>query len=104
MNCFSERLKKLRESSNLTQLQLAEILNIGRASISNYELGIRMPDIDVLLKIANYFGVSTDYLTGRSDIKNSNSEELKKQLKAYQDKINSLKIKLQKALDVLKED
>jgi transcriptional regulator with XRE-family HTH domain len=66
---FKERFKQLRESKGLTQYQLAEELNLGRASISNYELGTRTPDIDVLVRIANYFNVTTDYLTGISNFK-----------------------------------
>lgn len=71
---FKERLKELRESRNLTQSQLSEVLGIGRASVSNYELGTRTPDIDVLLKIADYFEVTTDYLTGKSQFKNFKDE------------------------------
>lgn len=46
---------------------MAERLGIGRATLSNYELGVRKPDIDVLNTIAEYFKVSTDYLIGRSN-------------------------------------
>ncbi len=46
---------------------MAERLGIGRATLSNYELGVRKPDIDVLNTIAEYFKVSADYLIGRSD-------------------------------------
>lgn len=73
---FKERFKELRELKKLTQSQLAKDLHIGRASVSNYELGTRTPDVDILIKIADYFGVSTDYLTGRSEFK-SFKEELK---------------------------
>ncbi|EJP6473818.1 helix-turn-helix transcriptional regulator [Clostridium botulinum] len=71
---FKERLKELREYKGLTQSQLSEKLKIGRASVSNYELGARTPDIDVLVKISEYFNVTTDYLTGRSDFKNIEEE------------------------------
>lgn len=66
---FKERFKELRELKGLTQSQLAKELNIGRTSISNYELGTRTPDIDILVSIANYFNVTTDYLTGISNFK-----------------------------------
>lgn len=71
---FNQRLKQLRESKGLTQSQLAEELSIGRASISNYELGSRTPDLDVLVKIADYFEVTTDYLAGKSNFKNNKSQ------------------------------
>ncbi|WP_168190105.1 helix-turn-helix domain-containing protein [Caloramator sp. E03] len=64
---FKERLKQLREEKGLTQQGLAEELKIGRASISNYELGTRTPDIEILSKLADFFGVTTDYLIGKSD-------------------------------------
>lgn len=68
-NIFAVRLKELREEANLTQNELAEKLGIGRATLSNYELGVRKPDIDTLQKIAMYFDVSSDYLLGISSIK-----------------------------------
>ncbi|BCS80621.1 helix-turn-helix domain-containing protein [Anaerocellum diazotrophicum] len=68
-NIFAMRLKELREKANLTQNELAEKLGIGRATLSNYELGVRKPDIDTLQKIAMYFDVSSDYLLGISSIK-----------------------------------
>lgn len=71
---FKERFKKLREEKGLTQSQLAEELNIARTSISNYELGTRRPDIDVLITVADYFKVTTDYLTGRSELKTFEEE------------------------------
>jgi len=64
-----KRLKELREYRELTQSQLAERLDIGRASVSNYENGDRVPDADVLTKFADFFGVTTDYLLGRSEFK-----------------------------------
>ena len=69
-----KRLKELREYGQLTQLQLAEHLQIGRASVSNYENGDRVPDADVVIKLADFFRVSTDYLLGRSEFKNSVQE------------------------------
>lgn len=67
---FKKRLKELRESEKITQFQLSDALNIGRASVSNYELGARIPDVSVLVSMAEYFGVTTDYLSGNSDFKN----------------------------------
>lgn len=67
LNMFKDRIKFLRERTKLTQAELAKELDIGRASLSNYELGNRVPSIDVLNKIAKYFDVTTDYLTQDSD-------------------------------------
>lgn len=63
-----ERLKKLRQSRNLSQQKLAEEFHISQQSIWKYENGISEPDIDTLLCLANYFNVSVDYLVGNSDI------------------------------------
>ena len=57
-----QKLKELRKSVNLKQQELAEILNLDASSISKNETGKAMPSPDILLKIANYFHVTTDYL------------------------------------------
>ncbi|AFM41950.1 putative transcriptional regulator [Desulfosporosinus acidiphilus SJ4] len=71
---LNKRLKELREEKLLTQAELAEKLNISRGSVGNYEKDERMPDGEVLVKFADFFGVSTDYLLGRSDFKNYGQE------------------------------
>lgn len=57
-----KKLKELRKSANLKQQELAQILNLDTSSISKYETGKATPSPDVLLKVANYFHVTTDYL------------------------------------------
>lgn len=71
---LNKRLKELREEKLLTQAELAEKLNISRGSVGNYEKDERMPDGEVLVKFADFFGVSTDYLLGRSDFKSFGQE------------------------------
>lgn len=61
---FGERLKHLRLSKNLKQSELAELLGLTKSVISAYEIGLRMPSYDVLIKISRIFNVSTDYLLG----------------------------------------
>lgn len=61
---FGLRIKKLRQSKNLTQLQLAKRLNISKSMISAYENDIRLPSYDVLIKLSRIFNVSTDFLLG----------------------------------------
>ena len=70
-NLFSERLISLRKEKKLTQYSLAEQLEFSRGQIGNYEQGTREPDQLTLLKIANFFNVSVDYLIGKSNIKQS---------------------------------
>ncbi|HZK52788.1 MAG TPA: helix-turn-helix domain-containing protein [Desulfosporosinus sp.] len=69
-----KRFKELREDRGLIQSQLAEHLGIGRASVSNYENGDRFPDAKALIKYADFFGVTIDYLLERSEFKKFEQE------------------------------
>ena len=64
---FSIRLKKLRQAKNLSQDQLAGLLSIDRSTVSAYEQSSRQPPLETLLRIADVFGTTTDYLLGRSN-------------------------------------
>ena len=80
---FNERLKQLRQQEGLTQRELAKSIEVGRTTISEYESGKIVPKQEGLLKLANYFNVSVDYLTGVSDnpaTRQSNEHELDKLL------------------------
>lgn len=57
----------MRKKAGLTQEELAKKLNVTRSALSQYELGTREPNYDLLLKIADFFEVTVDYLIGRSD-------------------------------------
>lgn len=61
---FDERLKELRTAQNLNQVALGKILGVSKQCISNWENNNIQPSIDMLVKIAEYFGVTTDYLLG----------------------------------------
>ena len=65
---FSKRLLELRKQHNLSQSQLAEITGLTRSAITMMEKAERAASIEVLDKLADYFGVSLDYLVGRSDM------------------------------------
>lgn len=62
------RLKELRKKSGISQLKLAMDLNMNQNSISRYESGVREADYATLIKFADYFNVSVDYLLERTDI------------------------------------
>lgn len=62
---FGNLLKDLRQQAGLTQKQLAERLWLSKATVSYYEQSLRYPSPEILVKIANIFHVSTDYLLGR---------------------------------------
>lgn len=63
---FSNILKQLREEKNLSQKDIADYLGITRQAIASYELAKRKPDYETLNKLGDYFGVSVDYLLGRT--------------------------------------
>lgn len=64
---FANRLKELREETGLNQKECAEKLNISRGSISFYENGKRLPDIETIYNMVTFFNVSSDYLLGLAD-------------------------------------
>ncbi|WP_455798953.1 helix-turn-helix domain-containing protein [Clostridium butyricum] len=66
---FCKILNKLRKEQAITQDHLADLLNVSRTTIVRYEKGICEPDISTLVKIADIFNVSLDYLLGRTDNK-----------------------------------
>ena len=61
------RLKEIRKAKGISHLKLALDLNTNQNSLSRYETGEREPGISDLIKIADYFNVSIDYLVGRTD-------------------------------------
>lgn len=64
-----ERIRNLREDRDLTQLEMAAVLNCTQVCYSNYENGKRGIPTEVLITLADYHGVSVDYLLGRTCIK-----------------------------------
>lgn len=64
------RIKELRQARKITQVKLAMDLNFSQHTISRYETGEREPGIDELIRIADYFRVSVDYLIGRTNTPN----------------------------------
>lgn len=63
-----QRIKDIREDRDLTQQQVAEILEIKQTQYSRYELGKQMMGIDKYIKLAQFYNISLDYLTGIIDI------------------------------------
>lgn len=62
---FSLRLKELRQANNLSQKELAKILNVSTGTVGNWEAGTREPDFAMAIKIADFFNASLDMLLGR---------------------------------------
>lgn len=69
-----EIIKKLRTEKGYSQQKLATMLNVAQNTVSQYENGIREPDNKILIKLSEIFDVTTDYLLGRTDIKNPPNE------------------------------
>lgn len=65
---INERLKKVRKERGVSQKDVANYLGISISAYSNYEQGIRKPDLETLVKICDYFDITSDYLLGRVDI------------------------------------
>lgn len=61
---FGENLKALRKQRNLTQTELGSHIGLSKAVVSKYENGLGYPTYDILIRFANFFGVTTDYLLG----------------------------------------
>ena len=62
---FNELLVELRQDRKMTQEELAQVLYVTSGTISNYENGVHLPDIEKLISLADFFDVTTDYLLGR---------------------------------------
>lgn len=65
---FAQRVKQLRKNKHLTGEQLGNILGITKTGISYWENGRSVPDNEMLLKLADFFDVSIDYLLGKTDV------------------------------------
>ena len=91
-------LKELRKEKELTQEQLAEILNVSGRSVSRWETGNNMPDISLLVELADFYDVSiSEIINGerKSETMNENEKEMALSLSDYAEEINK---KIQKRL------
>lgn len=70
----SQRLKKARLNKELTQVQVYKLTGINNKTLSGYENGISEPDLDTLKTLADLYGVSTEWLLGRTDDPQSNRQ------------------------------
>ena len=67
-----QRIQDLRTDSDLSQKQISQILHISQRSYSHYETGSRNISVEMLIRLANYYNISIDYLVGRTDKKEVN--------------------------------
>lgn len=68
MSSFNERLFELRHQLDLSQAELANRIGVNKQTISQYERGVRRPDLDTLSILCDFFNVSSDYILGKSNV------------------------------------
>lgn len=88
---MQNRIRDLREDMDLRQSDLAEKTGIDQRTISNYETGKTAPDAYALIKLADFFGVSIDYLVGRIKHDYSTNEKKTKLIEQIQKQLDDLK-------------
>lgn len=66
MTKFAEKVKELRKEYGMSQKELAELIKVDRSTVAGWETKGRMPDVMLLINVANVFGVSLDSLVGRN--------------------------------------
>ncbi|WP_318664745.1 helix-turn-helix transcriptional regulator [Treponema sp.] len=89
---LSEQIKNLRTAKGINQVELAKCLGVTKQSVSNWENENIMPSIDMLIKIAEYFGVTTDFLLGLSENHTLNTTGLNEvQISHIQTLINDIR-------------
>ena len=72
---YYERIREIREDHSLTQQQIADFLHVGQRTYSDYETGKTRIPVDSLLRLAKYYNLSVDYVSGASDTKNKYPEK-----------------------------
>lgn len=66
-NKFPQRLKELRKKSGLTKKEISQAVGISQAAISRWESGLQVPQVDFAKILADFYGVSLEYLLGQKD-------------------------------------
>ena len=103
MGAFAERLKKVRESQGLSQRAIALATGITPAQISRYEAGLQSPTEDAIRKIAQFLGVSADYLLGLTDDPIPKSGELPAFIKEKLKRLEELEKERERLLEIIEE-
>ena len=80
---LGNNIKELRKAKRMTQKELADTLHVSQQTVGSWETERAIPGADTLAQLADYFGVTTDYLLGRSEKKSSSEEQETKDLKKF---------------------
>lgn len=90
------RLRDLREDMDLRQIDVSKATGIDQKTLSNYETGKTNPDSFTIIKLAEFFNVSCDYLLGRTDTKTTAYEDAFKRIDKIQNELDKLKNDIKK--------
>lgn len=96
---LGEQIKKLRIQKGLTQQQLAEVLHISTSSVGMWEQGRREPDATMLIQIADFYGVTVDYLLGREKLSDTQKALIAETIQQLES-LNELKEKLKSMISL----
>lgn len=88
------RIRDLREDMDLRQIDVAKATGISQKTLSNYETGETNPDSYALIKLANFFNVSIDYLVGRVNTNILSKTDISDEITKIQNKLEDLKTRL----------
>jgi len=88
---FAANLGKLRREKGLSQRQAAAELGVSQALLSHYETDAREPKLDFVIKICDYYSVTTDYILGRTKERNDGASRLSMQVDEIADTLEELK-------------
>ncbi len=84
------RIRDLREDRDLRQIDVSEAIGIDQRTLSNYETGKTNPDAFAIIKLADFFGVSADYLLGRTPSNTINTEDIIKKISRIRQELSDI--------------
>lgn len=90
MKKYKNRIRDLREDRDLRQTDVSKATGIDQKTLSNYETGKTSPDSYALIRLADFFGVSIDYLVGRTEIDIKSKEDLTLRLEGMKNMIDEI--------------
>lgn len=90
-NIIKNRIRDLREDMDLRQIDVSEATGIDQKTLSNYETGKTNPDSYSIIRLAEFFGVTTDYLIGYSNSNLQTNRDVIKKLEEMEQQIKELK-------------
>lgn len=90
MEKYKNRIRDLREDRDLRQTDVSKATGIDQKTLLNYETGKTSPDSYALIRLADFFGVSIDYLVGRTEIDIKSKEDLTSRLEGMKNMIDEI--------------